>query len=126
MNRKLLLVFVLWLTVLSLLHPQDAKEPNYKGKPLSYWLEDRNWHDRMLTSSEVWAPPALTAEQEMAVRHMGTNALPFLILWVSEFEQTNYNHGYSQVIQAFRVLGPSAKTAIPGLFRLVKIGRAHV
>jgi hypothetical protein len=115
MIKKLLLVIVLWLPVVLLVHAREPKEPKYEGKPLSYWLEDRNLRIRALLSSDVGAPPFLTAEQESAVKHIGTRAVPFLVRWISDFDQTNDYPDFGPIIQAFHVLGPSANSAIPEL-----------
>jgi hypothetical protein len=50
-----MLAFLVW--------PRE-REPEYKGIPLSKWLENYKWDD---------------AEFARAIKHMGTNALPFLI-----------------------------------------------
>jgi hypothetical protein len=48
---------------LMLLRPHD-REPQYNGVPLATWLEKYHWRD---------------PEFSRAIKHMGTNAVPFLI-----------------------------------------------
>jgi hypothetical protein len=49
------------------------KEPQYNGKTLTEWLTYR-W--KAQTDQEAW-------EAQDAVRHIGTNALPWLVKWMS-------------------------------------------
>ena len=54
-----------------------AGEPEYKGRTLSSWI--RGAADEKL-------PQADQAERIEAVRHIGTNALPYLLKWMEESE----------------------------------------
>jgi hypothetical protein len=99
------------------------KEPEYKGKPYSHWVE-------------LFANPS-HAEAEAAIRAVGTNGLTCLVKWI-EYEPSapdiklqkavNKALGYSNwvenrikrksnlrdgAIHAFRVLGVEARAAIP-------------
>jgi len=49
----------------------SEREPRCRGRTLSAWLLEGTWN-----------PDGLSAEQEEAIRCMGTNALPFLVKWV--------------------------------------------
>jgi hypothetical protein len=65
-RRRLVLILlgcVAAITLAVLIWPRQ-REPEYKGIPLSTWLEQYKWED---------------AEFAAAIKHMGTNALPFLI-----------------------------------------------
>ncbi len=87
----------------------SATEPMYKGHPLSYWLRDLQ-----LWSSQ-WPAP-LTDEAKKAVSHIGTNAIPFLLQYMERGASAGFVA--DGAIQAFRILGPSARSAIPELARL--------
>src|SRR5690348_5046029 len=52
------------------------KEPEYQGKPLSYWLERArtNWNAIFFSPKDPE-----TVECTEAVRHIGTNAIPYLL-----------------------------------------------
>jgi hypothetical protein len=64
-KRLIIIIFGFLAAVIlgALLWPRE-REPEYKGIALSKWLENYKWHD---------------AEFARAIKHMGTNALPFLI-----------------------------------------------
>jgi HEAT repeat protein len=84
---------------------RTANEPTYKGRHLSYWINDVHWESSMM-------PQPLKDEAKVAIAHIGTNAIPFLLKLVAE------DASFSGVIQAFQILGPSARPAIPELARL--------
>jgi hypothetical protein len=80
-NRRILLVllavaFVVGLTALVWHGP---REPRYQGKSLSEWLK----------LYRPMGPPRLVGSKETAdaVRHIGTNALPFLVSWIEEYQE---------------------------------------
>ena len=52
------------------------REPRYKGKSLTEWLRLYNFDP---ATSEQW-------QADAAVRHIGTNALPFLLKWVDQYQ----------------------------------------
>lgn len=85
---------------------ESANEPAYNGHPLSYWLDQVD-----LTSSAT--PTPLQGDAREAVQHIGTNAIPLLLRWMA-----STNGGLlagDSVLDAFRILGPSARGAIPEL-----------
>jgi HEAT repeat protein len=87
----------------------SATEPCYEGHPLSYWLRDVQWESSVM-------PQPLRPEAERAIAHIGTNAIPFLLKWMRGGSSSMaFDSGTPQ---AFRVLGPSARSAIPELARL--------
>jgi len=61
---------VLWI----LLSPGE-REPVYQGKSLTYWLSDF-WPGRKPT-------PEKLEQNKLAVRQIGTNAIPILLQWIS-------------------------------------------
>ena len=62
------------LTALIALVWPSEREPEYKGIPLSKWLDNYRWGD---------------AEFAEAIKHMGTNALPYL-LRVAKYEEPHW------------------------------------
>jgi len=93
---------------------QDS-EPAYNGKPLSHWVEilggptysSKSWPD----ISEI--PGGYEARD--ALKHIGTNAIPFLLKWLGQDGVL----GPQATVQAFRILGPTARSAIPELAFMV-------
>ena len=102
-------------------------EPSYAGHSLSYWVR-RTYHP----------DSNISAQAEEAIRSIGTNALPTLIGWLSERDppwKLAYNNrvigmfGWDwyraepfllgrrtwNATYALRIIGPSAKSAIPAL-----------
>jgi len=115
------------------LFPPSTPEPVYGGRKLSEWLPDYNY----ATTSERH----LRAED--AVRHIGTNALPFLLNWIdyqdttamtqarrayNEVQHTTrrgrfwYNNRKERAYQAAHAivtLGPEANATVPLLSRML-------
>src|SRR5437867_9397006 len=85
-----------YLVVLCLALPACAGEPRYHGKTLSKWIRSNG-------------SPTEQIEAEAAIRSIGTNALPFLIRWLTETSGDNYQH----VPNAFAALGEAAAPAVP-------------
>jgi hypothetical protein len=63
---------ILGLSWFVLIH---QREPRYNGRSLSEWLSLHAWRQRATEDGSA-----------DAVRHIGTNALPFLIRWVDQFQ----------------------------------------
>ena len=76
---SMILAFLVW--------PRE-REPEYKGVPLSEWLKG---YENL--RGNLWVMPAnkldAISESISAVRHIGTNALPFLIRWI-QYEQPGW------------------------------------
>lgn len=95
-------------------------EPHYQDEPLSYWVQNLYRYDRTrhlnVTSAE-------------ALRHLGKDALPLLVDWISRPEPTYFRPGnieYQRLaVDAFEILGPIAKPAIPDLMKNVEKGSYH-
>jgi hypothetical protein len=79
-------------------------EPKYKGKNLETWMRGYN------TGGE-----ARQSETEVAVRAMGTNALPVLTRWLAEISGE-----YLYAPTAFGLLGEAAAPAVPELEQLMR------
>lgn len=112
------------------------EEPECRGHPLSYWLEH--------CMPGATPGPTQREEAEAAIREIGTNAIPALLVWMRyEPSQTKTNildflarlrrssygrwipasltHDHTRVPSAnigFSVLGPSAAEAVPELERM--------
>ena len=103
-----------------------SREPVYQGKKLSAWLEEGVSEEGIFSSS---------SETQIAVRQIGTNALPFLLNmlrsqnsrvklkleeWSDKQNVLNIRFHNSDTdrftaVAAFRILGPIGKPAIPAL-----------
>jgi hypothetical protein len=115
---------------------RSQREPEYKGKRLSEWV-------RTAPSPYGWD----RGETERAIRHMGTNALPWLLDWLNDEPPPPWKIKVLKIVQKFPkrlgggfaqqalqpnyvrfnfastgfwVLGRDARGAIPGLVRLAK------
>jgi len=82
-------------------------EPRYQGRLLSGWLS--------LYHANLEAPPPINFQVVEAVRHIGTNALPWLLQWIRSEQPGSARLG----IQGIGFLGAEANVAIPELTRLV-------
>ena len=95
-------------------------EPTYQGRTLSDWTRDIDPHLPVMVGQE---PP-----EWIAIKHMGTNAIPMLLGWMAEKDPPEppkpnlapcYTHVRSQRAElAFWILGETARPAIPELTRL--------
>jgi hypothetical protein len=132
-RRRLLLILatcVASVALAFLVLPRE-REPKYDGVPLSMWLE-RGRSDR--------------GESIVAIRQIGTNALPFLLRWIQyeppgwrRFVSRNFSKIPSRIqnsrvlrwlivdkaenraniaVTGIGILGPDASSAMPELIRL--------
>jgi hypothetical protein len=122
------------------------REPSYEGKSLSEWL--KAYRTPAWSTSHIVSQPAADA-----VRHIGTNALPFLVSWIQEMRtgfpkwkeplfsavfhwkpgtpgrETLLDSMASREIRAscaiwgFEILGETARPAIPDLVRIANEGK---
>jgi HEAT repeats len=110
----------IFLCILALILSGNAsckKEPTFKGKPLEAWIEDLNYHN-----SKTQREDAATA-----IRQIGTNSLPYLFseivrcgnLSVEQMSDPKKANHWSDVMDAFKVLGPIARPVIPALIEKV-------
>lgn len=84
-------------------------EPVYRGKSLSEWILRSDPQ-----SVELLGPKDFNARP--AVRHIGTNALPWLLRWISSDQPKTAHLG----IRGLELLGPESSLAVPTLNRLVE------
>ena len=134
MKRRRLFIIIsasICAIILAVILWPGAREPEYKGVPLSNWLE--RYVDNKPQSAE-------------ALKHIGTNALPFLLRWI-QYETPGWrnflNHLHARLpssmqksrafhwllddeaqrraelaVEAFWALGPKASPASDELLRL--------
>ena len=88
----------------------EGEEPKYGGKKLSEWLTQ---YDNNSEAEAGSAEAKEAAEATEALRHIGTNGLPFVLKWMRE------GPPYQDVDGIFEVLGPKAAPAIPALAQLL-------
>lgn len=159
MKRKRLVIisisFLAAVILAALLWPRE-REPEYEGIPLSGWLEAQEreraaFHSIPQKSSpNVQYPSALGFKSDSAIRHIGTNALPFLVrriqykppfwrrclfasmrYWPKRLVESRWTgrlyekdakaqEDAESAMFAFALLGSTAKPALPELRRLAK------
>jgi hypothetical protein len=110
---------VTWLLLLR------GHEPGYNGEKLSHWV---------ILLGQAKAGLGAAEDQQDAIQQIGTNALPFLVKWITFSEARDLRlfgvpfalptaHRKAELAYgssaAFAVLGPRAATALPDLVRLV-------
>ena len=109
-----------------------SNEPKYQGRALSYWTE------HLALTEKADGPPQ--ADCSIAVQHIGTNAVPFLLRWIQYTPGTTWMSRFQDRIHlsvgaaidvydrraalaygsahAFEALGPAGQIALPKLARL--------
>src|SRR5438067_887588 len=101
-----LLCFLFCAVIGGCVFPAWSAEPRYRGKSLTKWLQLYQKADKG-TSEERQAG--------MAVRTIGTNALPYLTEWiVSEDLEKQF-----KAKDGFQILGSAAAPAIPSLGKML-------
>src|SRR6266536_4295309 len=137
-RRRVMLIVagVLVAVVVAILVWPGEREPVYQGKRLSEWLE-------------LYLNTGKSREPSVAVRHIGTNAVPWLLEWLEHNDLPNWKLGFlgsaeklpravrdssvfrkairfvikrpSNVaaINGFEILGTDARSAIPALTRMM-------
>ena len=97
-------------------HPNEGfftSEPSYHGHSLSYWMDNR--YTRLKDGGSFPNP-----EADDAFEAIGTNAIPYLVEWISSSRRAQSGFDYSwKSLEILRRMGPSAAPAIPGLIRIV-------
>ena len=92
-------------------------EPRYEGERLNYWMLHLYRYDQTRH---------IDYSSQDAILHIGTNALPLILDWISRPAPRYFTPGeteYSRhAVDAFEILGPVAKPAIPRLLRNVSKG----
>jgi HEAT repeat protein len=121
-------VGLLVVVAAALLWAGRSREPSYQGKRLSQWMD-------VLVPSDDAPDDASHKQATEAIRHIGTNALPFLLAelqykespfdkaldWLNEKRSFRELRGKAKdehagrAVAGFRALGPAAKPAIPAL-----------
>jgi len=117
----------------------SPREPCYHGRALSAWVESYAQEVADKRDEETDLSLGAVTPSEDAIRHIGTNALPYLLEWIA-YESPQWSRGLdklppwlqdnwisrsiglkatraSAALYAFAALGPEAKPAIPELAR---------
>lgn len=130
----LILSFSAWVGFVSV----RPSEPVYEGHRLTEWLYE-NWKGPP-PDREFVGPSGTKSDSERAIRAIGTNALPTLLKLMAAKDSAlktqftsllrrqsllkiNLVDAHSQRFQAylgFKILGPDAKDAVPGLVKLAR------
>ena len=121
--------------LLSIFLIDGEREPVYQGKTLTYWLSDF-WPGRKPTPEKV-------EQDKLAVRQIGTNAIPILLQWISakdgplKAKMVTWISNHPRVpfriessvdknmlaSSGFWILGKSqASSAVPALVEIVRTG----
>ena len=107
---------------------QGPGERSIDGKRLSVWLDE---FQKSIPKPEYDGDPGMRARAEQAVRKIGTNSIPWLLVELSAKEATrgdelptNFYSGKAigrrwLAVAGFEILGPAAKHATPTLVRLL-------
>jgi hypothetical protein len=85
-------------------------DPEYNGKPLSYWLEHLYHY-----VGSAWT---IDHDSEKVVLQIGSNAVPMLSSWITKPEGGGWGLP-DHAVEAFQLLGPSAKAAVPDLIKAI-------
>jgi HEAT repeat protein len=108
---------------------QGPREPSIEGKKLSVWLDQ---YQKSIPKPEYDGDQQMRARAEQAVRKLGTNSIPWLLVELSAKEATrgdelpaNFTSGEAigrrwLAATAFEILGPSARDATPRLIPLLE------
>jgi len=132
-NIPLVLAVGVGLSVVLCAFFSSPGEPSCQGRCLSQWLDIYREGD---------STPALGAEPEKAIRAIGTNAIPFLLKWISyeppawrlalvRYDVPDWLREDKQddlaalACVGFRVLGPTADAAVPALTSIMHAPTAH-
>jgi HEAT repeat protein len=136
--RKLLVPAAIFAAILAIILALPPQEPKYGGRTLSEWIRD---------SGPRLSPEPETARAIEAVRHIGTNALPWLIEWLNYKEppawklkllaasaklppwlqnrvlpnfllDRSYQVRRRLALDGFLILGPQASPAVPDLLKI--------
>jgi len=104
MRRRSLCLILVVLVVLAgviVVLTTREREPEYKGKRLSEWVRGYGIYD----------PIRDIRETDEAIRHIGTNALPYLLKWV-RYERPSWRTKFYAVVNPLvGLVAPSRKLA---------------
>jgi hypothetical protein len=142
-RRRLLVLLTVWLVVgLAALVWHGPSEPRYQGTSLSQWLRLYRPFDRGASAH---------SQEADAVRHIGTNALPFLVSWMEDvgslppWKERLLRYAWNRHLpgneilletlakhellaeraaSGFEILGEAAAPAIPELVRVANHGNS--
>jgi HEAT repeat protein len=123
----LIAVAILPAAFIGWIWPRES-EPTYRGRTLSDWIISESQVSKRVIPEDDG--------QEEAILHFGTNALPFLMRWLTYVQPRHNLRLFGIPIPfpdrdkkgelangsffAFKILGPRAGPALPDLVRLLK------
>lgn len=136
--RRLLIILAVCAAAIALVLALIPREPRYDGRALSEWIRD---------SAPRPSPEPETTRAVAAVRHIGTNGLPWLIKWISYqsppgwklkliaaseklpgwiragivtqlLGERSYETRRRLALDGFLILGPAASPAVPDLLQM--------
>ena len=136
----LIAAFVLAVGLILAMFTSQPREPSYQGHTLSYWAEKFDPHDLSIIAINGVLVPR--PEEETAIRHIGSNAIPTVLNWIS-YEASPFKTKLASLVErlpprvsrhitsggkeradraelVFGILGPEGRAAIPGLTRLAR------
>jgi hypothetical protein len=137
--RRLLIILTACAAVIAIVAALIPREPKYDGRTLSEWIKDAAPHH---------SPDPETTKAIDAVRHIGTNGLPWLIKWISAKKPPDwqlklttanarlprwirlrllpslfgFNSYYAHrrvALDGFLILGAEATPAVPDLLQII-------
>jgi hypothetical protein len=123
-----LLGLLILISVGSTAAAEGPREPSIDGKRLIIWLDG---YQKSIPKPEYDRDPQMRARAEKAVRRLGTNSIPWLLVELSAKKAThgdelptNFYSGEAigrrwLAATAFEILGPVAKDATPKLIPLL-------
>jgi hypothetical protein len=136
--RRIVIGLAVCAVLVVLVFALIPREPKYEGRTLSEWIRD---------SAPRRSPDPETTKAIEAVRHIGTNGLPWLVKWIGAKEPPDWQlnlttasrlpgwvrlrllpslfginsyYGHRRTaFDGFLVLGPSASPAVPDLLKII-------
>lgn len=101
---------------------RNKKEPSFKGKALQKWV---------IQCASADATNPAHHEAEVAIQNIGTNAIPYLLKWITQAKPAPLGQELSSdpesllamaVPAAFTALGTNGELAIPALTKMLDEG----
>src|SRR5437773_2604754 len=104
----LFLIFACVVMTTALTVLLSRREPSYKGRSLSSWVGIRGTEAKYTQAYDY----------EQAMRHMGTNAIPYLFRWIEEEPSSmqRFREKAGPIANKFGIGMPPSRTFGPSLF----------
>jgi HEAT repeat protein len=91
-------------------------DPEYNGKPLSYWLEHQYQYG--------FGGRQTNSASREALLQSGSNAVPLLLNWIAKPEGGGWS-APDYAVEGFEVLGPVSKPAVPDLIKIIGLNQDY-